>query len=134
KPRLAPCRLAPRWLSRLWIRAQPSGNQRSVVDKRQLVPIEVAQTTHSGQLSAKRDVPLAHAYDAGDVRAPPVHDANPVPHNREGSANVIAVRADVLTRNVGAEYLIAVRIAIQDQTHFRLLPSIAELSGAEENA
>jgi hypothetical protein len=77
---------------------------------------------------------LAHAYDAGNVRAAPVHDANPVTHSRERNGYVIVVGADVLARDVGAEYLIAVRIAIQDQTHFRLLPSIAELSGAEENA
>src|SRR6185312_15109131 len=91
-----PCRLAPHSLSRLRVRAQPSGNQRSVVDKRQLTPIEVAQTTHTGQLSAKGDIPLAHAYDAGDVRATPVHDANPVTHSRERNGYVIVVGADVL--------------------------------------
>src|SRR5205085_11084722 len=69
--------------------------------------------------SASQSVPLT-------IRPKPITDRA----NR--MAYVVVMRADILTSDIGAEDLIAVRVAIQDKTRLGPLTRVAKSLGAQE--
>lgn len=73
-------------------------------------------------------------HDTGNVGAAPMHDANPIAYDSECGGNVVVVGANILSRNIGAEFLIAIRFAVEDETSFPALRAIPEFPCAQENA
>jgi hypothetical protein len=112
---------------------QPLRGEVRVIAEGELTGLQADFRTQSGQGGLKR-FEAAHYRRASGERPVAGCSAQPVADSPDQRSDRCMMGGDILTGNVGDEFLVAISIGVEDQAVLALLPSGAEPQRAQEHA
>ena len=115
----------------LFVRENPLGYERAIVEKRQVPRIKTGGSANGRKLDAKLHVAAGHLPSAPQC-TPPTRRLQPTTHSADSACHIIVVRLNILSTNVRTKDLISVRVSFENQAGFSGLRNAAKPLRAEE--